>query len=111
MSTTNFKPSDFANLGKPSCSIWGKSELETIALAYVDALKNDGDTWKKLSRERTLELLTDEEQQYPRRLLRDDYYQRWFEIISDQIVDSDGALAVGGFWNLHRLEKQGVNAS
>jgi len=47
-----YPPSYFANRGQPCCSRWGKSEIEWIALAYVQALANDGDTWKKLSRKR-----------------------------------------------------------
>lgn len=103
MSKTHFRPSDFARLGSPSCSRWGKSEIEWLALAYVQALANDGDTWKKLSRERVLEVLTDEQKRFVGSMLHDDYYQRWFSGVSDLIIDSDGALAVGGFWNIRRL--------
>lgn len=101
----SFPPSAFAALGQPNCSRWGKSEIEWIALAYVQALANDGDTWKRLSRERTYELLTDEQKRYLYGILTDDFepYVRWFEAVADQITDSDGALGVRGFWNLHRL--------
>jgi len=93
-----FPPSYFASMGKPCCSIWGKSELETIALAYVQALANDGDGWKRLTRERTLELLSDEQRQWAYALLKHDFYQGWFDAVSNQITDSDGAFGVRGFW-------------
>lgn len=86
------------------CSRWGKSEIEWLALAYVQALVNDGDNWKKLTRERVLALLTDEQQQggvYA--LLKFDYedcpYKYWFELVSEQITDAEGAFGVRGFWN------------
>lgn len=103
MSETQYKPSDFAKLGSPSGSRWGKSEIEWIALAYVQALANDGDAWKKLTREQTKALLTEEQARDVHRLLDDDYYQHWFDAVSDQITDSDGALGVRGFWNTYRL--------
>lgn len=93
-----FPPSYFANMGKPCCSIWGKSELESIALAYVQALANDGDTWKTLTRERTLELLSDEQRKWVHGLLKHDWYQGWFDAVSAQISDADGAFGVRGFW-------------
>ena len=101
-----FPPSRFASLGQPCCSRWGKSEIEWIALAYVQALANDGDTWKRLSRERTYELLTDEQKQHVYGMLTDDFepYTHWFDAVADQITDSDGALGVRGFWNMHRLK-------
>jgi len=105
---TEFKPSDFANLGQPCCSRWGKSEIEWIALAYVQALANDGDTWKKLSREQTQKLLSDEQRRSVHGLLTGDYYAPWFEMVSDQIADSDGALGVQGFWNAHQLARATV---
>jgi hypothetical protein len=101
---TNYKPSDFARLGSPSCSRWGKSEFEWIALAYVQALANDGDEWKTLSREQVCSLLTLEQlSRCYEPQLTDDYYKDRFDIVAEQITDSDGALGVGGFWNEFRL--------
>lgn len=102
---SDFKPSDFAKLGNPSCSRWGKSEIEWIALAYVQALANDGDTWKRLTREQTYELLTEEQKRHTCGMLKYDCDpdKYWFELVSNQITDSDGALGVRGFWNEHRL--------
>ncbi len=93
-------PSFFASLGQPCCSRWGKSEIERLALAYVQALANAGDTWKKLTREQGHELLTDEQRQYVRNTLTFDNerYVNWFEAVSDQLSDSDGAFEVRGFW-------------
>lgn len=93
-------PSYFANRGQPMCSRWSKSEIEWIALAYVQALVADGDTWKPLTREQVLSLLReDQEKGYVRSLLKDDHYLHWFEMVSNQITDADGAFSVGGFWD------------
>lgn len=98
-------PSAFAKMGSPSCSRWGKSELEWLALAYVQALAQDGDTWKRLSRERVYELLSDEQKSFVHSMLTMDFYKHWFESVSNQITDADGAFGVGGFWNRYRYEK------
>lgn len=102
---STFKPSDFANLGSPSCSRWGKSEIEWIALAYVQALANDGDEWKRLTREQTYALLTDEQKRHTHGMLRfdDEIDKRRFKAVADQITNAEGALGVGGFWNEYRL--------
>lgn len=100
----SFKPSDFANLGQPCCSIWGKSEIEWLALAYVQALAAGGDTWRKLSREETRDLLTDKQRRSVHFLLKDDYYKRWFDMVSEQISDADGAFGVRGFWHKGRFQ-------
>jgi len=102
----DIRPSHFASLGNPSCSRWGKSEIEWIALAYVQALTNDGDTWKKLTREQTHALLTDEQRWHVHGMLTDNFelYKHWFDAVSDQITDAEGALGVCGFWNEHRLK-------
>src|SRR5687768_8363931 len=104
---SNYKPSDFANLGQPCCSRWGKSEIEWIALAYVQALANDGDEWKPLTRERTYALLTPEQKRATGGMFRydDETDKYWFELVAEQITDSDGALGVRGFWNEHMLGK------
>jgi hypothetical protein len=103
----DIRPSHFANLGQPCCSRWGKSEIEWIALAYVQALANDGDTWKKLTREQTYQLLTKEQKRDAYGVLTDDFepYARWFDAVSDQITDAEGALGVRGFWNEYRLKE------
>jgi hypothetical protein len=96
----NLPPSYFANLGQPCCSRWGKSEIEWIALAYVQALASDGDTWKKLTKKQTYELLSDDQKARTHGLLTfdDELYDHWFALVSNQITDSDGARGVGGFW-------------
>lgn len=93
-----YPPSYFASLGQPCCSRWRKSEIEWIALAYVQALANDGDTWKKLTREQTSALLTDAQKRSVHGLLDDDFYRGWFDMVSNQIADADGAFRVRGFW-------------
>lgn len=93
-----FPPSYFANLGKPMCSRWGKSELENIALAYVRALAKAGDRWKKLSRKRVLELLSDDELLFVGGILEDDFYEPWFNTIADRVRSASGAFSVGGSW-------------
>jgi hypothetical protein len=101
-SKLDMPPSFFAGLGSPSGSRWMKSEIEWMALAYVQALANDGDTWKRLSREQTYALLTDEQKRHVHGMLTSDFYQHWFDSVSRQIVDSDGAFGVGGFWHRGR---------
>ena len=85
-------------------SRWGKSEIEWIALAYVRALANDGDEWKRISRDRTYSLLTNEQKRDSCGMLGD-YYNTWFEMVAGQITDASGALGVGGFWNARRIEQ------
>lgn len=102
---SDIPPSAFAKMGSPSCSCWGKSEIEWMALAYVQALANDGDAWKKLSREQTYNLLSDEQKNAVHGMLTDDYYQYWFDSVSDRLTDADGAFGVGGFWNEYRYKQ------
>lgn len=98
--TVSQPPSYFAKQGQPCCSRWGKTEIELIALAYVQALANDGDIWKKLTREQTHALLSDDQKRRLHGLLDASFepYERWFQLVSKQITDSDGAFGVGGFW-------------
>lgn len=93
-------PSYFASLGQPCCSRWGKTEIEFIALAYVQALANGGDTWRKLSKRETHELLTPDQQHRAHPFLTSDFgvYEHWFNLVRDQIKSSAGAFGVGGFW-------------
>lgn len=105
-------PSAFAAMGQPCCSKWGKSEIEWIALAYVQALAADGDTWKRLSSKRVWELLTEEQRTSPLYSvlgidveLSRDFYAHWFNMVADQMADSSGAWGVGGFWNHWRYAK------
>lgn len=96
----NLPPSHFANLGQPCCSRWGKSEIEWIALAYVRALANDGDKWKRMTRKQVRKALTQQQlREAYEPLLADDFYKHWFDMVAEQITDSDGAFGVGGFWN------------
>ncbi len=101
----NPPPSYFAALGNPSCSRWGKSEIEWIALAYVRALANDGDTWKRLSAERVVALLTEEQKRSLHGMLVDpsEFCKDWFDMVATQLKDSAGAFGVGGFWNRNRI--------
>jgi hypothetical protein len=103
----NLPPSEFARMGQPNCSRWGKGELEWLALAYVQALAADGDTWKPLTRERVYELLNDEQRRFVHSMLTSDFevYVSWFDAVSRQLKDSDGAWDVRGFWNLDRYHQ------
>jgi hypothetical protein len=105
MSDSNYKPSDFAKLGQPMCSRWSKSEIEWLALAYVQALAKDGDVWKRLTRAQVHALLTEDERRFVHAMLTlpSERYQERFDIVADQITDSDGALGVRGFWSESRL--------
>lgn len=101
-SKLDMPPSFFVQLGSPCCSRWMKSEFEWLALAYVRALANAGDVWKRLSREETHALLTEEQKRDVHGMLTGDFYQGWFNSVSAQITDSDGAFGVGGFWHRGR---------
>lgn len=94
-----YPPSFFAKLGQPCCSIWGKTEIEELASAYVRALAADGDEWKPLSKKRVRELLSEDEQGFARYFLSDDCYDEWFEAVRNQLSSSEGAFAVRGFWS------------
>jgi hypothetical protein len=111
LDTRDIPPSAFVKMGSPCCSRWGKSEIEWLALAYVQALAADGDTWKKLSRERVYELLSDDQKRKVYGLVTRDYYKPWFEMVSDQISDADGAFGVGGFWNEYRYKQSNTHSA
>lgn len=106
LSSQDVKPSYFATLGHPNCSCWGKSEIEWIAHAYVLALATDGDTWKRLTKEQTLQLVVDFTKDKTREhsaqyMLERDFsvYNEWFNAVADKLVDAAGAFSVGGWWN------------
>lgn len=100
--TARLPPSHFAAIGTPCCSRWGKLEIEAIALLYVQALANGGDTWRRLTRHEVLALLTDEQRQSrDARYLRDDglaVYRTWFAAVDEALAAPNVAESVGGFW-------------
>lgn len=100
-------PSAFVAMGQPCCSRWAKSEIEWLALAYVQALAQNGDTWKRLSRERVYELLTEKQRQYVYGMLTRDFdiYKGWFDGVSNLLTSAERAFSVGGFWNDHQYKK------
>lgn len=106
MEPGSMKPSDFAAMGKPSCSCWGKSETEWVALAYVQALAATGDTWRRMTRDEVAAALTPEQLRhaYEPHFTEDRYLYR-FNAVADRIVDEEGAWSVGGFWNPHRMDR------
>jgi hypothetical protein len=102
-------PSWFARQGIPSCSMWGKMEIEVLAWAYVVGMARDGDNWHKLTAKKCYELLDDAERRHVRPYLPDDRecYADWWEMIGEQLKDAAGAFEVGGFaWNRWRFDKQ-----
>lgn len=102
-------PSYFARAGVPACSIWGKTEIEELAWAYVTAMARDGDTWHPITDTRAAELLTpDEHRGLMVRLPLGDYprYRAWWDMIAAQLKDAAGAFEVGGLaWNRRRHEQ------
>lgn len=100
------KPSDFAAMGCPCCSCWGKTETECVALAYVQALAATGDTWRRLTREEVAAALTPEQLRsaYAPHFTEDFYLPR-FNSVADRIDSEAGAWSVGGFWNRQRWER------
>lgn len=109
MVTNEYPPSAFAALGQPMCSKWAKSEIEWLALAYVQALAAGGDTWRKLSKHEVYNLLTEEQRGDVYGMLSDEYYDRWFKLVQNQLSSSEGALEVRGFWSEHRITRATVN--
>lgn len=109
--TDQLPPSAFAALGNPSCSCWGKSEIEWVAHAYVRALQLTGDTWRRMTREEVYAAIPTDEYCPARSLLERDWYQHWFDAVAERITDEEGAWSVGGFWSPHRMErlKQSLN--
>lgn len=95
-------PSFFAQLGQPCMSRWSYHEIERVCLAYVQALANDGDAWKSISREQAYELLTEKQKILFHSVLAFDHYDRAFQTVRETITSSDGAFSVGGFWNRSR---------
>lgn len=102
-------PSYFARAGIPACSMWGKTEIEELALAYVTAMARDGDTWHPITDTRAAELLThDEHRSLIVRLPLGDYprYRAWWDMIAAQLKDAAGAFEVGGLaWNRWRYDR------
>ncbi len=107
----NYKPSDFAKLGIPYCSIWGKAEIEYLAWGYITALANSGDVWgKKLTPQQCFDLLTKDQRKYVQPYLTGcicgGRAKEWEDIVR-RLIDSDGALEVGGLaWNKYQIDKQ-----
>ena len=99
-SLEELKPQDFASMGLPCSSCWGKVELEWIALAYVSALAAAGNEWRTLGRKQVYPLLCAELQERVYTYFHMDFepYQRWFEVVRRKIGSAQGAADVGGFW-------------
>ncbi len=87
-------PSHFAALGPPSCSMWGKAEVEWLAHDYVQALARDGDIWKPLTREQVAPLVPRDKRSSYGSVLSDDYYLPRFNMVRDQLSSAAGASAV-----------------
>jgi hypothetical protein len=93
------KPSYFASRGVPTCSKWGKSEIEWLAFAYVTGLARLGDTWQRITPERCISTLSRQEAN----LFRIDaayelggLYADYWAMIADQLTSAEGAFDVGG---------------
>ena len=84
--------------------MWGKTELECLALAYVQALAADGDVWKPLTRDQVCTLLTDDQARgIAGSLLWSSHYDGWFNAVAQRITDAEGAWSVGGWWHKGRI--------
>lgn len=96
------KPSYYARLGHPSCSCFRKTELESLALAYVTALSHLGDSWTlRPSPTEVVSVLDLKKIRYHTylRLLarRDECPSRW-DCVTSKLRDQDGANDVWGFF-------------
>lgn len=98
---THPPPSRFAAIGVPCMSNWGKLQIELIALMYVEALANSGDTWRRLTQAEVRGLLTDEQRRMgDGRYLRDGVpiYAEWFAMVDEALAAPSVADSVGGTW-------------
>lgn len=101
MSADRLPPSHFAALGAPTCSRWGKLEIELLALAYVQALAASGDEWRRIpSRAAVFDLLSKSQRSevHPYLTSSLDRLDQWFAMVADQLTGPDGAMAVGLRW-------------
>jgi len=85
------KPSVFAKLGSPCCSLWGKSEIEGMAHDYVRALAANGDSWASLTPEQVLSLVPDP---HYKTLWSSPNYAHWQESVVRHLQDDAGAIEV-----------------
>lgn len=102
------KPSDFSNAGRPSCSIWGKTEIEILAWCYVTTMARNGDEWKPVTAQQCLDSLTEQEMSIMRSDLQRIAEGRgdgWWNAVVERVTDADGADSVGGFWRRYHVEK------
>lgn len=101
-------PAYFSRMGLPSCSMWGKYEIECLAWAYVTGMAIDGDTWHKIDAKTCWDLLDEEARDYMSPYLDEEgtYYKDWWEMIGNQLTDAEGAFEVDGLaWNRRRFEE------
>jgi len=102
------KPSWFAAQGRPSCSKYGKVEIENLALAYVIGLSRLGDIWRRISPSECWDVLNSEEKERFRDLSRlvgsrsFGRIENWWEMLQDQLKDAEGAFDMGGIgWGVN----------
>ena len=109
---SNPPPSHFSAAGVPYCSMWGKTEIEILAWAYVTGLARDGNTWHTITPERCHQLLDEAEQRFvhPFLPLCGSRYESWWKLIETQLKDSEGAYKVGGLswsrWNIDPAKRK-----
>lgn len=107
-------PSWFAAQGRSNCSMWRKTEIEILALAYVVAQARLGDTWRSVTPAECWAVLDDDEKRYCSpwmgSLVRgdaSDRYNGWWEMIGRQLSNAESAFEVGGMaWSRHRFIQQ-----
>ncbi len=91
------KPSDFLKQGNPSFSIFGKTEYEVAASAYMDVLVNLGDKWQNVPVEKAQKIIDKIGNYYVvgGSVIRDKY--RFSRVISS-LQSSEDALSFSPFW-------------
>ena len=111
-------PSWFAAQGRSNCSMWCKTEIEILALAYVVAQSRLGDTWRRVTPAECWAVLDEDEKRYCSpylsNLVREEFserYARRWQMIADQLTSAEGAFEVGGMaWCRHRFIQQNKHA-
>ena len=85
-SLNNLKPSFFVAKGLPLCSVWGKSEVQFLALKYVTVLAETGDKWRELDFCDIKGLRS--------------WEKIFFDAVKERCSTIEGVLTIKGFWRV-----------
>lgn len=110
MNINELKPSHFAQLGVPTCSIWGKYEIEKLAYIYAVCLVRAGDTWQELTPQQCFDLIEDIPEESSERgymgHVVEGHYQAYWDKVTHQLSGAENAMEIGGLaWNKRNLNR------